>query len=180
MYDLNPELRPKVEGTYTPSHQITLADEQMAQIKEIFDLFDTDGGGTIDRKELDFALVALGFANKKPGAQDLDGKSELMDSIVADGTVTYEEFCALMKGELSGRDPMEEVREIFTTLTTEEIVSEHANRITFSKLKRACKKFHVKLSDEELAMMIAEADVDGGGTVDEKEFVKIMNMSAWF
>ncbi len=31
------------------------------QIKEIFDLFDTDGGGTIDRRELDLAMVALGF-----------------------------------------------------------------------------------------------------------------------
>ncbi len=31
------------------------------QIREIFDLFDTDGGGTIDRGELDFAMSALGF-----------------------------------------------------------------------------------------------------------------------
>jgi Ca2+-binding EF-hand superfamily protein len=31
------------------------------QIKEIFDLFDTDGGGYIDRRELDLAMVALGF-----------------------------------------------------------------------------------------------------------------------
>ena len=31
--------------------------EQEAQLKEIFDLFDTDGGGTIDRQEVSPLLV---------------------------------------------------------------------------------------------------------------------------
>ena len=31
--------------------------EQEAQLKEIFDLFDTDGGGTIDRQEVSVTLV---------------------------------------------------------------------------------------------------------------------------
>jgi Ca2+-binding EF-hand superfamily protein len=38
-----------------------LSEAQAAQIKEIFYLFDTDGGGTIDTQELGFAMVALGF-----------------------------------------------------------------------------------------------------------------------
>ncbi len=35
------------------------------QIREIFELFDTDGGGSIDRGELDFAMSALGFQKVK-------------------------------------------------------------------------------------------------------------------
>ncbi len=35
--------------------------EQEAQLKEIFDLFDTDGGGTIDRQEVSTLLVTNVF-----------------------------------------------------------------------------------------------------------------------
>jgi Ca2+-binding EF-hand superfamily protein len=35
-----------------------LAEAQEAQLKEIFDLFDTDGGGTIDRKEVPFSTTS--------------------------------------------------------------------------------------------------------------------------
>ena len=39
----------------------TLVALQQSHIREIFNMFDTDGGGTIDAGELDVALVALGF-----------------------------------------------------------------------------------------------------------------------
>jgi Ca2+-binding EF-hand superfamily protein len=78
------------------SHEIKLSDTQLAQIHEIFDLFDTDGGGSIDRRELELALVALGFqkegpAKPSPGKMLLKGSSSV-DSIVQDGTVSRAEF----------------------------------------------------------------------------------------
>merc|ERR1711998_530788 len=38
-----------------------LTDDQKREIKEAFDLFDTDGSGAIDAKELTVAMQALGF-----------------------------------------------------------------------------------------------------------------------
>ena len=35
--------------------------EQQQELKEAFDLFDTDGSGTIDQKELGVVMQALGF-----------------------------------------------------------------------------------------------------------------------
>ena len=52
---------------------------QMQELREAFDLFDTDGSGTIDTKELQVALRALGFDSKKEKVRkmiadiDLDG-----------------------------------------------------------------------------------------------------------
>lgn len=42
-----------------------LTEEQRQEIKEAFDLFDTDGSGCIDAKELKVAMRALGFEPKK-------------------------------------------------------------------------------------------------------------------
>ena len=45
-----------------------LTEEQKQEIREAFDLFDTDGSGTIDAKELKVAMRALGFEPKKEEA----------------------------------------------------------------------------------------------------------------
>ena len=42
-----------------------LTEEQKQEIREAFDLFDIDGSGTIDAKELKVAMRALGFEPKK-------------------------------------------------------------------------------------------------------------------
>ena len=42
-----------------------LSEEQKQEIREAFDLFDADGSGTIDVKELKVAMRALGFEPKK-------------------------------------------------------------------------------------------------------------------
>ena len=44
--------------------QKELTDEQKQEIKEAFDLFDTDGSGNIDPKELRAAMQSLGFEAK--------------------------------------------------------------------------------------------------------------------
>ena len=41
-----------------------LIEEQKQEIKEAFDLFDTDGSGSIDPKELKAAMQSLGFEAK--------------------------------------------------------------------------------------------------------------------
>ena len=41
-----------------------LSEQQKAEIKEAFDLFDTDGSGQIDPKELKAAMQSLGFEAK--------------------------------------------------------------------------------------------------------------------
>jgi len=41
-----------------------VTEDEILEIKEAFDLFDTDGGGSIDPKELKAAMVSLGFEAK--------------------------------------------------------------------------------------------------------------------
>ena len=59
------------------------------QIREVFNLFDADGGGTIDLQELDFAMSALGL-QAKPAYRETDSAAmAAWDAIAADGSVLW-------------------------------------------------------------------------------------------
>ena len=59
-----------------------LNEEQKQEIREAFDLFDTDGSGTIDAKELKVAMRALGFEPKNEEVK------KMMAQVDADGSGT--------------------------------------------------------------------------------------------
>jgi centrin-1 len=73
-----------------------LTEEQRQEIKEAFDLFDTDSQGVIDAKELKVAMRALGFEPKKEEVrrilQEIDKAGE--------GTIRFEEFMDIMTGKM--------------------------------------------------------------------------------
>ena len=43
-----------------------LTEDEIEEIREAFNLFDTDGSGLIDPKELKAAMQSLGFESKNP------------------------------------------------------------------------------------------------------------------
>ena len=47
------------------SYRQELSEQQKEEIKKAFDLFDTSGSGTIEKKELKVALYALGATPSK-------------------------------------------------------------------------------------------------------------------
>merc|ERR1712185_275049 len=86
-----------------------LSAEQKAEVKEAFELFDTDGSGAIDAKELKVAMQALGF---EPSNDEI---AKMMSDIDVDGnaTVELEEFIEMMEGKMSDKDPVEEMKKAF-------------------------------------------------------------------
>ena len=134
---------PSLLASARPLHHLVLSPDQQAQIQEVFDLFDTDGGGTIDRSELSLAMVALGFQSKKSIKKKVSG-SAVIENIVSDGAVTLDEFNALMMGELSGGDPRETLYAIFAVLSQSSGGNVLTSLITLSKLQAACKDFKVR------------------------------------
>jgi Ca2+-binding EF-hand superfamily protein len=69
-----------------------LTPEQKQEIREAFDLFDTDGSGTIDSKELKVAMRALGFEPKKEEIKKMIADIDKDGS----GTIDFNEFLELM------------------------------------------------------------------------------------
>jgi hypothetical protein len=160
-FDMNPELEPPgplppLPDDFAESHQIALSDSQMAQITDVFDLFDTDGGGSIDTKELDYALVALGFQSKVAKSTKARNDPTIAHLLEGDGQVTLEEFSALMTGEVGGADPRDRLRAIFATLSREDTAKGGAlagspGLITVPKLEAVCQDFKVRAASTEAA-----------------------------
>ena len=198
-YDANPEVVPKPpsEGWNADDNgkadtlkldDIVLTSQEQSQIKDIFDLFDTDGGGSIDSDEMDAAMYALGF-------QPSIGKQHIKEQAGPGNkkVVTVEEFTAMMKGELMIANPLETIWAAFTALS---LAGEHAGihkpvlnqgcssqrgtLVTLEGLKRACREYDVVMSDGELKVMMDEIDTNGSGTVDREEFMQIMHNTPWF
>merc|ERR1712006_22462 len=111
------------------------------EVKEAFDLFDTDGSGAIDAKELKIAMQALGF---EPTTDEV---AKMVKDIDIDGnaTVEFEEFIEMMEGKMSGKDPVEEMKKAFKLYDTE-----GKGKITVNDMKRVGKELGEALSEDEL------------------------------
>ncbi len=143
--ELQPPATPMGQAIDTSNYKTTeLSSTQADQIREIFELFDTDGGGCIDQKELQFAMTALGFQTQDNKRHDKHQEAvEVMNTLISDGKVTLEEFTALMTGELSGQDPYDEARSAFALLSRPDSNSQYDGLITFSKLEAVCRELQV-------------------------------------
>lgn len=151
--------------------QGSLTEEQKQEIREAFDLFDIEGTGTIDAKELKVAMRALGFEPSKEEIKQIIADADKE----GDGNIEFEDFLNLMTLKYSERDPKEEIMKAFKLFDEDE-----SGRISFKNLKRVAKELGENITDEELQEMIEVADRDGDGEVNQEEFVRIMQKTSLF
>ncbi|ORC79122.1 centrin [Trypanosoma theileri] len=171
----------------TTSAVSDLTDEQRQEIKEAFDLFDTDGSGTIDAKELKVAMRALGFDPHKDEVRRL--LSSTMEERAGGGAgndisgavgmeplaIGFSEFMELMARKMTERDSREEMMKAFHLFDDDK-----TGKITFKNLKRVAQELGENMTDAELQEMIDEADRDGDGEVSEEEFLRVMKKTSLY
>ena len=154
-----------------PKKRTELTEEQKQEIKEAFDLFDTDGSGNIDSKELKVAMRALGFEPKREEIKKLISEVDKDGS----GVIDFPEFLDMMTAKMAERDPREEMLKAFRLFDDDE-----TGKISFKNLKRVAKELGENMTDDEIAEMIEEADRDGDGEIGEEEFMRIMRKTNLF
>src|ERR1044072_829617 len=86
-----------------------LTEEQIAEFKEAFSLFDKDGDGTITTKELGTVMRSLG---QNPTMAEL---AEMINEVDQDenGTIDFAEFLSMMAKKMRESDSEDEIREAF-------------------------------------------------------------------
>lgn len=130
-----------------------LSDKQKKDIKEAFDLFDADGSGVIDIKELKVALRALGFEPRKDEIKklisDLNTEQKEKDN---SNTIDYTEFLQIMTAKMNEKESEEEIKRAFQLFALED------RMITFDNLKKIATELGETMTDDELKLMISEAN----------------------
>ena len=160
----------KKPGTTKKSSNV-LTQEQKEEIKEAFDLFDTEGTNKIDAKELKIVMRALGFEPKKEEIRNI-----ILD-VDREGTsqIEYSDFLDIMTVKMKERDPVEEMKKAFRLF-----LDDDSDRISLKHLKKVARDLGETMTDEELQEMIDEADRDGDGAISEADFIRIMNKTNLF
>jgi len=142
-----------------------LTEEQIAEFKEAFSLFDKDGDGTVTTKELGTVMRSLGQNPTEAELQDM------INEVDADGngTIDFPEFLSLMARKMKDTDTEEELIEAFKVFDRD-----GDGFISAGELRHSMTNLGEKLSDVEVDEMIREADLDGDGQINYDEFVKMM------
>lgn len=148
-----------------------LTDEQKQEIKEAFELFDTDKDGFVDYHELKVAMRALGFDLKKAevlkilrdhdktghGLMDFENfaKISAYSRLRRGLSLTVESLRHTCMRVLSprdsvserilARDPMEEIRRAFQLFD-----DDNTGKISLRNLRRVAKEIGDRLEDDEL------------------------------
>ncbi|KAM9250658.1 centrin-3 [Cariama cristata] len=142
-----------------------LTEEQRQEIKDAFELFDTDKDRAINYHELKVAMRALGFDVKKADVlkilKDYDRE--------ATGKITFEDFNEVVTDWILDRDPQEEILKAFKLFDDDD-----SGKISLRNLRRVARELGENMSDEELRAMIEEFDKDGDGEINQEEFIAIM------
>ncbi|XP_061657502.1 centrin-3 isoform X3 [Syngnathoides biaculeatus] len=146
-----------------------LSDEEKHEIREAFELFDTDKDNRVDYHELKVAMRALGLEVKKADV------AQILKDYDTDGSgkIAFEDFNEVVSELILERDPKEEILKAFRLFDDDE-----SGTISLRNLKRVARELGENASDEELRSMIDAFDGDGDGEINQEEFLSIMSGAA--
>ncbi|CAL6016017.1 Centrin [Hexamita inflata] len=148
-----------------------LSEQQKRDLREAFDLFDSDGTGKVPSKEIKVAMRALGF---EPTREELKKFIQEVDSANT-GLIDLNDFIRIITTKMGEKDSREDILKSFKLFD-----DDHTGKISFKNIKRVATELNEKLSDEEIQEMIDEADRDQDGLISEEEFIRIIRATNLF
>eukprot|EP00914_Ancora_sagittata_P012201 GHVO01023544.1.p2 GENE.GHVO01023544.1~~GHVO01023544.1.p2 ORF type:complete len:172 (+),score=33.80 GHVO01023544.1:946-1461(+) len=141
-----------------------LTEDEVEEIREAFNLFDTDGSGTIDPSELKAAMQSLGFESKNPTIYQM-----ISDLDRQGGAIDFEEFLDAITSKLGDKESRDGIQKIFNLFDDDK-----SGSITLKNLKRVARELGENMTDEELREMIDRADSTGKTEISFDDFYAIM------
>lgn len=162
-----------------------LTSEEIHDLGTVFDTFDSNEDGYIGPYELRRALKVLGFKISREKAQQLVHESsakgiwaisfnEFLDLVIekqGESKDVYQEICNGFKILDKG---LSKTNTLIIKITFQNMLTDKKGRLTIEDLIIACQENNINLGKQDLKEMIQEADLNGDGTIDKDEFVKIM------
>merc|ERR1740120_605762 len=141
-----------------------LTEDEIDEIREAFNLFDTDGSGTIDPGELKAAMRSLGFETKNPTI------FQMIADLDQDGAaIGFDDFLDAITQKLGDKETRDGINKIFNLFDDDK-----TGTISLKNLKRVSKELGETMTEEELKEMIDRADSNQDGQITAEDFYQIM------
>lgn len=145
-----------------PVERPGLTEDEIEEIREAFNLFDTDGSGRIDPKELKAAMQSLGFENKNPTIYQMIADLEKEGS-----DIDFDQFLDAITSKLGDKETKSGINKIF------DLFAEGQDSISLNNLKRVAKELGETMSSEELQEMLERA-ASNNQEITREDFYNIM------
>ena len=159
--------------TTTKVEKSGLSNDEVDEIRQAFDLFDTNGTGKIDPKELKAAMQSLGFDTKNPTIYTLIADLDTPEA-AKNGGVNFDDFVGSINNKLGDKESKEGIHRIFELF----IDDPNADTITLSSLKKIAQELGENMSAEELKDMLERAAANGTELTFD-EFYEIMTKKSF-
>ena len=150
-----------------------LSTEEVDEIKQAFDLFDTNGTGKIDPKELKAAMQSLGFDSKNPTIFQLIADLDTPEA-AKNGGIDFDNFVEAINDKLGDKENKEGIRRIFDLF----IDDPNSDTITLNYLKKIARELGENMTAEELKDMLERASSNGTELTFD-EFYEIMTKKSF-
>ena len=150
-----------------------LSQDEGEEIRQAFDLFDTNGTGRIDPKELKAAMQSLGFDTKNPTIFQLIADLDTPEAAKKWG-IEFESFVEAINNKLGDKETQDGIRRIFDLFVDDP----QSETITLSSLRRSARELGEQMSNEELKDMLERASSNGTELTFE-EFYDIMTKKSF-
>uniref|UniRef100_A0AAF5DQZ8 EF-hand domain-containing protein n=1 Tax=Strongyloides stercoralis TaxID=6248 RepID=A0AAF5DQZ8_STRER len=138
--------------------------EELQEFAQAFKMFDKDGNGTMNIKELGIAMRTLGL---NPTEEELLNMVNEYD-VDGNGKIDFGEFCKMMK-EMNKETDQELIRLAFKVFD-----KDGNGYITAQEFKHFMTTMGEKFTEEEVDEIIKEVDKDGDEQIDYEEFVQMI------
>ncbi|KAH7962573.1 calmodulin-beta [Rhipicephalus sanguineus] len=138
-----------------------ISEEAIVELRELFALFDRDGDGEISTEDLAIMTRAFGQNPTEVELKNMIAQVDTDDS----GTVDFPEFVAKVRADTLTTPTEEETRKLFKIFDRD-----GDGFITADELRHFMAVLGEQLTDEQVAEMIREADMDGDVQISYDEF----------
>mmetsp|Transcript_5738 Transcript_5738/g.10244 ORF Transcript_5738/g.10244 Transcript_5738/m.10244 type:complete len:184 (+) Transcript_5738:47-598(+) len=145
----------------TVEHNLTT--EELDDIKQAFDLFDTDASGTINPREVAAAVNSLGSDRSASIFRLLAGLEDVADEI------DFDAFLGHIVERLGNRSSTAGINRIFELFD-----DDNSGTIDLKKLKRVARELGESLSDEDLEEALKRNSSGGNALLTPEDFYVVM------
>ncbi|GFN79319.1 calmodulin [Plakobranchus ocellatus] len=143
-----------------------LTQSEAKELRDAFSLFDKDGNGTIDIKELAPVMRALGQNPTQKEIQEIMRKADVDES----GSLGYDEYVQVINSfALSPQDVEVQLRQAFLVFDRDK-----SGSLNLSELREVLCGMGEPLTEKEASHVLKKIDKNNDGVVDVEEFVQFL------